>query len=214
MDNNMKLWELVCMTDPAHTKHVDQHGGFTAIDAQHQIQNATEQFGVFGISWGTKETTINVIDELIIYQSVLWFSYEDEKGEFPIESSIHFMKGARVDGDAVKKVATDALTKGLSRLGFNADVFLGKFDGNKYVQTSKSVKKSEIKNGEVWFGKHKGEKWGDVPDDYLEWLLMSSSGNLSDRSRAAQAELDNRKKDDSSDNTEQHIPPHTDADLF
>ena len=33
----------------------------------------------------------------------------------------------------MKKVATDALTKGLSKLGFNADVFMGMFDDNKYV---------------------------------------------------------------------------------
>ena len=33
----------------------------------------------------------------------------------------------------MKKCSTDALTKGLSALGFNADVFLGKFDDNKYV---------------------------------------------------------------------------------
>ena len=35
----------------------------------------------------------------------------------------------------MKKVATDALTKGLSKLGFNADVFMGKFDDNKYVNS-------------------------------------------------------------------------------
>jgi hypothetical protein len=29
---------------------------------------------------------------------------------------------------------TDALTKGLSQLGFNADVFLGLYDDNKYVE--------------------------------------------------------------------------------
>jgi hypothetical protein len=28
---------------------------------------------------------------------------------------------------------TDGLTKGISHLGFNADVFLGEMDGNKYV---------------------------------------------------------------------------------
>ena len=33
-----------------------------------------------------------------------------------------------------KKATTDALTKLLSRLGFNADVFLGLYDDNKYVE--------------------------------------------------------------------------------
>jgi recombination DNA repair RAD52 pathway protein len=38
------------------------------------------------------------------------------------------------DEDAPKKAMTDALTKGLSHLGFSADVFLGLFDDNRYVQ--------------------------------------------------------------------------------
>ena len=46
--------------------------------------------------------------------------------------------GNRVDDDCIKKVATDALTKGLSKLGFNADVFMGRFDDNKYVNTPKN----------------------------------------------------------------------------
>jgi hypothetical protein len=43
-------------------------------------------------------------------------------------------KNGRVDSDAAKKATTDALTKLLSHLGFNADVFLKKFDDNKYVE--------------------------------------------------------------------------------
>jgi hypothetical protein len=37
------------------------------------------------------------------------------------------------NNDVHKKVATDALTKALSMLGFSADVFMGLFDDNKYV---------------------------------------------------------------------------------
>jgi hypothetical protein len=44
-----------------------------------------------------------------------------------------------LDDDCVKKVATDALTKGLSKLGFNADVFLGLYDDNKYVAGAKAA---------------------------------------------------------------------------
>ena len=39
----------------------------------------------------------------------------------------------RLDSDAGKKATTDGITKLLSQLGFNADVFLGKFDDQKYV---------------------------------------------------------------------------------
>lgn len=46
------------------------------------------------------------------------------------------MMGSKLDDDCIKKVQTDAITKGLSRLGFNADVFMGRFDGNKYVDAN------------------------------------------------------------------------------
>jgi hypothetical protein len=35
---------------------------------------------------------------------------------------------------------TDGLTKALSHLGFNADVFLGEFDGNKYTDDKPKAK--------------------------------------------------------------------------
>jgi hypothetical protein len=54
------------------------------------------------------------------------------RGIVPIHSDIKVSQN-----DWSKKVATDALTKGLSLLGFNADVFLGKFEDNKYVQELK-----------------------------------------------------------------------------
>jgi hypothetical protein len=44
----------------------------------------------------------------------------------------------RLDDDAPKKAMTDALTKGLSHLGVSADVFLGLYDDNKYVQSLKN----------------------------------------------------------------------------
>ena len=39
---------------------------------------------------------------------------------------------AKTNDDAPKMALTDGLTKAISHLGFNADVFLGKFDDNKY----------------------------------------------------------------------------------
>ena len=42
------------------------------------------------------------------------------------------------DADCMKKATTDGLTKCLSMMGFNADIFLGKFDDSKYVQQVKA----------------------------------------------------------------------------
>jgi hypothetical protein len=42
----------------------------------------------------------------------------------------------RLAEDAPKMAITDGLTKALSHLGCNADVFLGEMDGNKYAADS------------------------------------------------------------------------------
>ena len=139
--DNMKLWNSVETTDPKFTKKVNQRGGFTAIGAQYQLRTATETFGPFGWGWGVKDERIEKWEDvgLAVYQATLWYNIDaygtdDETyGTIPIHSSIKYQNNGRVDDDFMKKVATDALTKGLSKLGFNADVFMGMFDDNKYV---------------------------------------------------------------------------------
>ena len=143
--DNMKLWQSVETTDPNFTKKVNQRGGFTAISAQYQLRTATETFGPFGTGWGVKDERIEKWEDvgLAVYTGILWYIpaefkkgipvIKEEPSEFPIHSSIKYHSNGRVDDDFMKKVATDALTKGLSKLGFNADVFMGKFDDNKYV---------------------------------------------------------------------------------
>ena len=152
--NNMALWNSVCETDPQFTKVVNQRGGFTAIGAQSQLMKATELFGAMGTGWGVKTEHIEKWEDvgLVVYQATLWYVGSDNKEHYvPIHSSIRYQVNGRIDDDFFKKVATDALTKGLSKLGFNADVFMGKFDDNKYVSTltekfSKKETKEEKKN--------------------------------------------------------------------
>ena len=64
-NDNLKLWDSVEKTDPSHTKKVFSGGhNFTAIDAYHQIKNATELWGAYGTAWGFSETNIDVINEI------------------------------------------------------------------------------------------------------------------------------------------------------
>lgn len=136
-NSNMYIWDKVCETDPKYTKKVNQRGGFTAIGAQSQVMKATEMFGAFGFGWGVRDERIDRWEScgLVIYQATLWFSQDGkaEEGIIPLHSSIKYSSNGRLDDDFFKKVATDALTKGLSKLGFNADVFMGMFDDNKYI---------------------------------------------------------------------------------
>ena len=148
----MTLWEKVSETNPQHTKSVNQRGGFTAIGAQYQVKKATEMFGPIGIGWGVKnEVFTPMANGMALYQSEFWYKSQDGDGSFPINSSIAMQKGGRIDDDFAKKVTTDALTKGLSKLGFNSDIFEGKFDDNKYVKemdtkfNTEYIKESQLK---------------------------------------------------------------------
>lgn len=129
--SNMELWSQVEKTDPKHTKKVNQRGGFTSISAHYQVMRATEVFGPVGTGWGYDCADPIFNGPFIIIPVTVW--YRDRANTFGPVFGCAEIAGNRADADAPKKAMTDALTKALSHLGFNADVFLGKFDDNKYV---------------------------------------------------------------------------------
>jgi hypothetical protein len=135
----MKLWKAVEKTNPKYTKQVGFGRKFTSVNAQYQIMCATEQFGPIGKGWGIKSEYFNpVIEGMIGYTAILWWRESDDIHTFDINSSIStHNKSGKLDDECFKKVSTDAMTKGLSKLGFNADVFLGQYDDNRYVNQMK-----------------------------------------------------------------------------
>ena len=141
--SNMALWGQVCVTNPKYTKEVNFGRKFTSINAQYQLMCATEQFGACGSGWGVEDENFYMVtDGLLGYQATFWWMNEEKKNSFAINSSIAtHNKSGKLDDDCFKKVSTDALTKGLSKLGFSADIFLGDWDDNKYV--SKTAPKKE-----------------------------------------------------------------------
>lgn len=147
MSDNLRIWNAVQKTDPAHTKKVEFGRKFTSIDAHWQILRATEQFGPVGEGWRYEVTHSieRLSDEMVLAIAdvrISWRSATDDVPRVygPIRGTCEmWFKNERkgrmeVDEDAPKKAMTDALTKGLSHLGFSADVFLGLFDDNRYVQ--------------------------------------------------------------------------------
>lgn len=136
-NNNLTLWNAVEKTNPKYTKQANVGGNkITSIAPQYQIMNVTEQFGSYGKTWGFKniELDYTLVPEfnLIVFKAV--FFYPD--GEFPTINSIKmFMDNAKlkIDDNFAKKLETDTLTKAISKLGFNADIFMGKFDDVKYL---------------------------------------------------------------------------------
>jgi hypothetical protein len=134
---NLRIWNAVSTTNPAHTKAVEFGRKFTAIDAHYQIQEATRIFGPVGEGWGYDTGEMVFADGLVIVPVTLWHGKrENTFGPIYGSTTLRDRKG-NIDKDAPKKATTDALTKSLSQLGFNADVFLGRFDDNKYVEDLK-----------------------------------------------------------------------------
>ena len=149
MSKHLDLWNSVEKTNPNHIKKVNQRGGFTAIDAHYQIKKATSVFGPIGDGWGYDivHDTLTVNDDIMAVADVtLWHGTPNNKygpwrgvSEYnPLSKS-----GRRLDTDAPKKAATDAITKALSHLGVCADVFLGAFDGDKYEKGKEWDKQQE-----------------------------------------------------------------------
>lgn len=159
MTDNMRIWDALKTTDPRHTKEVGFGRKFTSIDAQWQLQRMTEQFGPVGEGWGyTCQHIIESLGEsmhIAVADVTIWWlgehltpptqmpagrprcSYGPIRGTSELYSPDKSGK-MRLDDDAPKKAMTDALTKGLSHLGVSADVFLGMYDDNKYVQKLKA----------------------------------------------------------------------------
>lgn len=136
-NNNLELWNKVEKTNPKYTKKANVKGNnITSIAPQYQIKNVTEQFGSYGKTWGFKsmefDYTLSESLGLVVLHAIFYYP----NGEFPIKNATSlFMDNAKtkIDDNFAKKLETDTLTKAISKLGFNADIFMGLFDDVKYL---------------------------------------------------------------------------------
>ena len=148
--SNLKLWDAVKKTDPSHTKPASKgQFNFTSVAPMYQNWKATEQFGIQGIGWGIVVGSETFTEKeygtttILSYDATLFFNVDGVRGEIPIHASekacymTNGYKGKdgymKIDDEVRKKVVTNAKTKGLSELGFSADIFMGQFDDPNYV---------------------------------------------------------------------------------
>jgi hypothetical protein len=149
VSENTKIWDMLGRTDPAHTKSFKRAGGFsgTAIKPMWAYKRMTEEFGPVGYCWGVGEPSFQVVPgpegEVLVYcTAAVWFKHGDEHSQ-----TIYGVGGDKVvgknkyglssDDEAFKKAFTDAITNALKLIGVGADVHMGLFDDNKYVNTMK-----------------------------------------------------------------------------
>lgn len=168
-NQNMAIWDAVSKTDPDFTKKVTQRGGFTSVNANYQIKMATEQFGPLGVGWGYSAGEPIFNGSFIMIPVTLW--HGDRSNTFGPTFGCCEMLGNRPDSDAPKKAGTDALTKLLSQLGFNADIFLGQYDDNKYVEELRREKA----NANAPKPEPKKEKTPATVRDYLQAQTLKAN---------------------------------------
>lgn len=152
MTENTELWDRLGHTDPAHTKSFTRGGGFkgTAIKPMWSYRRLTEEFGPCGTGWGVEKPDFQIVNgdnrEILVFCTVSgWYSLNGEKRYVfgvggdkvvtHIKANEQYKRPERWENDdeAFKKAFTDALTNAFKFVGVGADVHMGMFDDNKYV---------------------------------------------------------------------------------
>jgi len=157
--SNLDTWRKGETTDPTFTKD-NKHaaGGSTSINTTYTFKRATEVFGPVGIGWGYEVTKDEIIDGCLVafgdkeneqmiqtkihtLQIRFWYVLDGVKGEFYQYGHTDFVVknkwGAYTESEPHKKSLSDAIKKALSMLGFSADIYLGMFDDQNYVDSVK-----------------------------------------------------------------------------
>lgn len=174
-ESNMRIWAQVDKTDTRFTKDAKVGGQqITSLNGTAMIMKATEVFGPAGIGFGW-----NVVEERFdkgaemfsgegdkrislghelnhTIKITFWFMLDGKRGEIEQYGCTQYLYkskyGTTTDGEAPKKSLTDAIKKALSMLGFSADVFLGMFDDQNYVQqlqAEQAIEQAEDREAEI-----------------------------------------------------------------
>lgn len=145
-ESNLRIWNALGKTDPAHTKQFSRAGGFkgTAVKPMWVIQRLTEYFGPCGTGWGTDEPRFETIHategEVLVYCTVAGWYVDTVTGD---RKSVYGVGGDKAvarnkygmfaDDEAFKKAFTDAVNNAFKFVGVAADIHMGLFDDSKYL---------------------------------------------------------------------------------
>lgn len=194
-EHNMTIWSQVDKTDTRFTKKAKVNGqDITSLSGTAMVMKATELFGPVGIGWGWKivEERFDEGHEIFTGEGekracigreightvkiALWFMQEDKRGEIEQYGCTRYQYktsyGMTTDGEAPKKSLTDAIKKALSMLGFSADVFLGLFDDQDYVQqlqAEQAIEQAEDRDAEI-------ERQKQERLDYIKSVVETMQG--------------------------------------
>lgn len=137
--SNLDTWDRFADIDPKFTKPITgkPYKG-TSPNPHYVIKCLTEMFGPVGVGFGWEVVAegFQPMGEEMLHWCRIRFWHGDGKGFDAYGQTKAVMKtrsGLMNDEDAPKKSLTDAITKAAAQVGVGANIFLGRWDDNKYV---------------------------------------------------------------------------------
>lgn len=159
---NLDLWNSLEKTAPSATKQFTRGGGFkgTAINGTYILKRLTETFGVCGKGWrfvldderietghtlkNGDHAKVHIIRGHLEYrEGDEWFSASPQFGQTMLVDENKY--GTFTDEEAPKKSITDCIAKCAVQLGIGADIHMGLYDDNKYLNERKAEEAAEKK---------------------------------------------------------------------
>lgn len=139
--SNLNLWKAHEDIDPKFTKAItgrDYSG--TSPNPQYVIKCLTDLFGPVGqgFGWRVIAEGFERFGDTALHWCRIEFWHTDRGNTFEAygQTKAAYVTSAgkmRVDEDAPKKSLTDAIVKAASQIGIAANIFLGRWDDQKYV---------------------------------------------------------------------------------
>lgn len=158
MSDNLAIWQSLERTDPKHVKEITgkSYKG-NSPRPQYVIYRLTERFGPVGLGFGWEVVSDGYVDGIPqpegvekVHECRIRFWWREGGERYCVDSYgatkalYKTNKGFWTsDEDAAKKSLTDAITKAASWLGVAADIFMGRWDDNKYVAELKEEARKE-----------------------------------------------------------------------
>lgn len=155
MTDNLQIWNRFADIDPKFTKPITgkPYKG-TSPNPHYVIKCLTEMFGPVGVGfgWDVVAEGFQPMGDELLHWCRIRFWHGDGRGFDAYGQTKAVMKtrnGIMTDEDAPKKSLTDAITKAAAQVGVGANIFLGRWDDNKYVAEVAEKFRQEEKGAET-----------------------------------------------------------------
>lgn len=146
--NNLRHWNKLANVPKEHLKGFAKQGGFkgTDIKPQWRIQVMTEVFGPCGLGWTMTKPEFTM--QGTTCHCTVGVMIKEPGGEW--SQAVWGVGGTvsgRSDDELFKMSYTDALGNALVKLGVASDIYMGYFDGSKYVRQTTDEDAPEAEEG-------------------------------------------------------------------